>query len=292
VESQTRPFDSRQYWNERLSAHADKEGVGAADSPPYIADLMYNARMRQVARVLRRLKLKSLKEKAILDVGSGTGIWLEFWRRHGANRLAGLEFSDPGARMLRAKFPDALIVQADLRAPHLSMPNDTQFDVVSAFEVLLHVVTPEEFGHSIANLASWCKPGGWLIISDPIVFGNGYVPPRQPVPYMTVRPMAELLDALPAHGFEILSVGPTTVLLNAPLEGANKSIFKMFWIWWALWITAARKSSRSPRLAWTQSKWLISVISAALLGLDTIACRLLPRNYAPTSKLIVARKVS
>ncbi|HEX9067585.1 MAG TPA: class I SAM-dependent methyltransferase [Ktedonobacterales bacterium] len=292
MDSQTQPFDSRQYWNERLSAHADKEGVGSSDTPPFLADLMYNARMRQVERVLRRLKLKNLKEKSILDVGSGTGIWLEFWRRHGANRVAGLEFSDPGVRMLRAKFPDALIVQADLRAPHFSMPNDTKFDVVSAFEVLLHVVTPEEFDHSIANLASWCKPGGWLVISDPITFGNGYVPPRQQVSYMTVRPMAELRHALPAHGFEILSAGPTTVLLNAPLEGANKAIYKMSRIWWRVWITAARKSSRSPRLAWTHSKWLISVISAALLGLDAIACRLWPRSRAPTSKLIVARKVS
>lgn len=279
MEMHEETFDAQRYWEERIQAQPDITGVGYLGRSPQFVELQYRSRMRQIELALRHYRLTDLIGRSVLDIGSGTGIWLKFWHQHGAQQVAGLDFAQPSIDRLREDFPNDLIVQADLSVSPLPLPDAMRFDVISAFDVLLHIVDPDGFRRTIANLAHHCKPGGWLIISDPIVQGRGYVPTYSYAVHNKVRSVAEYQEVLAAHGFTIDSIRPSTVLLNNPLEAPNRLTFRAFSAFW--------KATR----VWGRSKLFVSLAGPSVIEADQMACRLCSNGISPGAKLIFARKM-
>src|SRR5579864_3685245 len=92
LKEHVKSFNPRQYWETRLRAHPDITGVGYLGRSPQFVEQQYLSRMRQVESVLRHYGLADLAGRSVLDIGAGTGIWMSFWHRHGADRVAGLDF--------------------------------------------------------------------------------------------------------------------------------------------------------------------------------------------------------
>ncbi len=271
-------FDPRLYWEQRLAAHPDITGVGHVARSSQFVQLQYRSRVEQLERALRQYGLTNLAHRSVLDVGAGTGIWLDFWKRHGAEQVVGLDFAQPSVDWLRKQFPQQTIVQADLTVSPLPLSADCHFDIISAFDVLLHIVTPDGFQRAIANLARHCAPGGWLLVFDAIVQGQGYVPGHQAYIHNKVRQLAEYRTVLEANGFLLQAVRPVNVLLNTPLEAPNRLAF------WGL--SANWKASRF----WGRSRLLCPLLSPGMLAAERLACRLFA-GAPPGSKMLVARKV-
>jgi 2-polyprenyl-3-methyl-5-hydroxy-6-metoxy-1,4-benzoquinol methylase len=271
-------FNPRSYWEERLSSHPDITGVGFLGRSPQFLEQQYRARMHQVDLVLRHYSLGNLAGHSVLDVGAGTGIWMDFWHQHGAGSVAGLDFTVASIERLRTQFPDDLVVHADVSVVPLSLIENMRFDIISAFDVLLHIVDPILFQHAIANLSEHCAPGGLLIISDPIVQGYGYVPRYTYAVHNVVRSVSEYREVLLKHGFVIDSIWPTTVLLNTPLEAPNHLLFWVLSMWW--------KGTK----CWGYSRLFTNLVGPLLIKADQFACRLCSEGKSPTAKLIIARK--
>lgn len=271
-------FDIRGYWENRLQAHPDITGVGYLGYPSRFVELYYRSRMCQVEFLLRRLGISELAGCSILDVGSGTGFWLNFWHQHGANRVSAIDFAQSSVDILKTQFPDDLIVRADVSITPLPFADTQRFDIISAFEVLLHVLDRDAFERAITNLVHHCAPGGWLLISDPIVEGGGYTSLSSKATHCIAHSLAEYREALAMHGFVIEAVQPSTVLLCSPLEAPNRLTFHAFS---ALWKVTARMGHSSR---------LISLVEPIVIKLDQLACRLFSRGNAPGSKIILARK--
>ncbi|HEY7417111.1 MAG TPA: hypothetical protein VH593_18130, partial [Ktedonobacteraceae bacterium] len=72
------PFDAQRYWEERLRAHPDITGVGYLGRSPRFVEMQYRSRKHQLEQALRQYQLSNLSGYSVLDVGSGTGIWLNF----------------------------------------------------------------------------------------------------------------------------------------------------------------------------------------------------------------------
>jgi SAM-dependent methyltransferase len=193
--------------------------------------------------------------------------------------VVGLDFAQPSVDWLKKQFPDSLIVQADLSASSLPLPEESRYKVISAFDVLLHIVDPDGFRRAIANLARHCAPGGWLIISDAIVCGQGYVPTRLYQPHNMVRLLADYEEVLEANGFAIQGIRPVTVLLNTPLEASSSRTFRAFQLFW--------------RIAgfWGRSSLLCRLLGPAMMMAERLACRIYPGSAAPGAKMIFARKL-
>jgi SAM-dependent methyltransferase len=277
AEQSASPFDARHYWEERLRAHPDITGVGYLGLSPRFIEVQYHARREQIEKALRQYHLSNLSGRSVLDVGSGTGIWLDFWRRHGPDRLVGLDFAQPSVDRLRKQFPDLTIVQADLSVIPLPLPEESRFDVISAIDVLLHIVDPEGFQRAIANLAQHCAPGGLFIISDPIVQGKGYVPPRSST-YDKVRTLATYQEVLEANGFTIESVRPSNILVNTPLEASS---YRAFRAWKFLWRVTCR---------WGRSNALSTWLGPGMRVVERAARIFYPGASGPSAKMIFARK--
>lgn len=279
VEHKDTSFNARHYWEERLLAHPDITGVGYLGRAPQFVEVQYRSRMYQLERALGQYQLKDLAGRSVLDVGSGTGIWLGFWHQHGPARVAGLDFAQPSVDRLKNQFPDSLIVQADLSVSPLPLPAESRYDIISAFDVLLHIVDPDGFRRAIANLARHCASGGWLIISDAIVEGQHYVPTRYSS-YDKVRSLADYREVLEANGFAIHAVRPATVLLTNPLEASSHLSFLVFLACWKV------------SGLWGHTNLLSRLLGPAMMVTERLACELYRGSTTPGAKMIFARKLA
>src|SRR6266849_3652130 len=123
MEEHVEQFNPHRYWEQRLQAHPDITGVGFLGRSPIFVEHQYRLRMYQVELILRHYGLTDLAGRSVLDIGSGTGIWLNFWHQHGASSVAGLDFAQPSIDRLRIQFPNDSIVQSDVSVVPLQMPD-------------------------------------------------------------------------------------------------------------------------------------------------------------------------
>lgn len=138
-------FAPQHYWEQRLLMHPYITGVGYLGRAPKFVEYQYRMRMYQVESILRYYGLTDLEGRSVLDIGSGTCIWLNFWHQHGASCVVGLDFAQPSIDRLKTQFPNDLIVQADVSVAPLTLTETMGLDVISAFDVLLHIVDPNGF---------------------------------------------------------------------------------------------------------------------------------------------------
>ena len=104
----------------------------------------------------------------VLDVGSGTGFFVEQWKELGVQKVVGVDLSDTSVANLRRKFPDTEFHQMDVGSDVQGRWHGA-FDAVSSFDVLYHIVDDERYVTVLGNIYSFLRPGGTFIWSDNFV---------------------------------------------------------------------------------------------------------------------------
>jgi SAM-dependent methyltransferase len=101
----------------------------------------------------------------VLDVGSGTGHWVDFYLDvYLAKSVTAVEFVPQMAEYLRAKYAgrsDVTVLESDIVEDPLP---DQAFDIVNAIGVLFHIVEDERWRRAVASLLAALKPGGLLLV--------------------------------------------------------------------------------------------------------------------------------
>src|ERR1043166_8271428 len=101
--------------------------------------------------------------REVLDVGSGTGFYVDRWLRLGA-RVTGLDLTEIAVAELSRAFPAARFLRADIGASLDGVPlAPGWFDAVSAFDVLFHIVDDAQYARAFENIPSLLRPGGWFL---------------------------------------------------------------------------------------------------------------------------------
>jgi 2-polyprenyl-3-methyl-5-hydroxy-6-metoxy-1,4-benzoquinol methylase len=104
-------------------------------------------------------KFGGLQDKDVLEIGCATGELLSEMKKAGA-RTKGLEISDFAADIARKRGLD--VTTGTIEDCVADYPN--RFDIVMAFEVIEHVLSPTLF---LKNCAEIVRPGGLLMLSTP-----------------------------------------------------------------------------------------------------------------------------
>jgi SAM-dependent methyltransferase len=98
----------------------------------------------------------------VLDIGSGAGHWIDFFLDHfDASRVVGVDFAEPCAVRLRAKYggePRVEVVEDDVSRSGFELAE--RFDVIVAIGVMFHVVDDATWARAIDNLSSHLMEGG------------------------------------------------------------------------------------------------------------------------------------
>ena len=99
----------------------------------------------------------------VLDVGCGTGHFLSIVSKsYPQIRLLGADFSEEGLQVAQGIVPNATFTKDDVMIPNTEWRE--KFDVVCCFEVLEHLLNPEE---ALRNLMNYVKLKGYLVLGVP-----------------------------------------------------------------------------------------------------------------------------
>lgn len=98
------PSSSRAFWEERLAADWNETGVGYRALGRAFNTWMYRVRREVFLREVGRLPL-DVRAADVLDVGSGTGFYVDLWKELGARSVTGCDLTQAAVDRLRDRFP-------------------------------------------------------------------------------------------------------------------------------------------------------------------------------------------
>jgi SAM-dependent methyltransferase len=227
-------YDNSGYWEK---IHRDYAGQLRAVGHPWLSEkvneLKYASEAETVLRVLDTVRQSFAARDQIkaLDVGTGTGYWLQLvdeWLAGLGVRteISALDISAEALADIRTRFPHAQTLQHDLKTVDSSCYAET-FDLVLASYCLHHLVHIDEFLNALRFVARSVKPGGFLLVMDPILtmpfsysdtaevsrlHGNG-------VP----RHLYLLDDVLSTSGLKRIQIAPAvSFVLNGAIEANGR----------------------------------------------------------------------
>jgi SAM-dependent methyltransferase len=276
VTSPGTPFDNRKYWEARLRKHYSLAGVGYLGLGRRFNEWMYRVRGEVFDRVVQGLRPGSGERSAVsgwsdaevLDVGAGTGFYVDRWQKLGA-RVTGLDLTEVAVEELSRCFPSARFVRADIGRELDGVPlAPGSFDAVSAFDVLFHIVDDAEYARAFSNIASMLKPGGWFLWSD-----NFLRHPTERSTHQVSRTLAESTRCVEAAGFEVVDRVPMFVLMNYP---ADTTSTLARWAW---------KVMVAPVVVAELFGW---VLGALLYPFERALVR--AKRESPSTELMICRK--
>ncbi len=258
-------FDAPSYWEKRLKANPGLLGVGYTKLGTRYNDALYQLRSEVFRQLLADLRIDA-KACDVLDIGSGTGHYIREWRHAGARSVTGSDLTEVAVGRLREAFPGVTVQRFDVTDPQRPAAL-TQYDVVSAFDMLFHIVDDARYEQAIKNCFALVKPGGHFIFSESLPHRE-----RHAVPHMVSRTLGEVEELLDRAGFVVVDRRPMFVLMNYPVDGGALA-----------------------RLAWTAmaGPCVFSELYGGLLGKALLPLeRRLVRNRveSPSTEIVVCRR--
>jgi SAM-dependent methyltransferase len=227
--------------------------------------------MRRAVSELVKTGGVDLRGAEVLEIGPGTGFWVDLWQESGAS-VTGLDITDTAVARLGQRFPDQRFRTGDVSEDGLDLG---RFDVVSAQSVLLHIVDESRLETALANVARMLLPGGALLLMEPLVEHAWWGPPVTATSNSRARTVQQWRIALAGAGLELVTYRPVTALLANVCDTRHRATWRLHMAYWWLvrrWLT------RVPRLA--------PATLRALVVLDGLLLRL---GIAPSAKVMLVR---
>lgn len=210
------------YWEGRLEKEPNLKGTGHRAFDIHYNELLYQAQEDALNLMLARHQVET-EGKRVLDVGSGRGFYVRFFKKIGARTVTGIDITRTGVAYLREIFPDSDFFKCDIGAEQIGI--NGSYDMISAMSVLYHLVDDIRFEQAIIHLGRLLSNGGYLLITD--TFARPLLPSASHARFRTLETYRDLLLE---QGVYIVDIVPVYYLLNRtflPLIGP----FMLQWKW-------------------------------------------------------------
>jgi len=225
-------IDYRDYWEQRLVRHTNLRGTGHRAFSLAYNKILYQAQRDCVEMMIDRHKIE-ISGQRVLDVGSGTGFYVAFFREKGASQVVGLDYTEASVEYLRTTYPDGEFHVCDIGGERL--PVSGPFGVISAISVLYHLVDDAQYDRAIANLCLSMADGGAMLISDTFCTRS------LTAAHARFRPLDRYERLLRAYGVEVVDLLPLYYLLNRTfMPILAPRVLGLKWVSWALYETDKR----------------------------------------------------
>lgn len=233
-------FDPKNYWEQRLASSTGLEGVGYLGLGQPFNEWMYRVRRWNFKRFVSH-HMPQRAQRAVLDVGSGTGEYLRLWKQLGVGAVSGSDLTATAVERLSASHPGMTVFRMDISAA--DAPLTTTYDAISCMDVLFHIVDDARFAQALANFRRALKHDGLLFLSD-----NFQHRKTSHQEHFVNRSLDEYENALRQAGFHVLARRPVFHLLNRPTDSDSPMLHR----WWSL---VGHTCARSHRLG----GWLAAI---------------------------------
>lgn len=262
------PFDANAYWENRLRASYDERGVGDIGMSRAYNSYLYSIRRRVFRRCVLGLPVNP-STTHVLDVGSGTGVYVDEWRRWGAAKVTGVDITPTAVEMLGRAFPEFKFIQSDIGEGLQPPEIYGGYDVVSAFDVLFHIVDDARYQQALQNIFNALSPRGWFLYSENLV------PHESRLTHYVSRSESTILDSLRKNGFEVVSRAPVFVFMNDPVRTRSRVLRR----WYSLLHRVAGSGEVIGQL-----------VGAALYPVELAATRIV--KHGPGTEILLCRRTS
>ncbi len=218
-------YDPAKFWDERYS-RLDLTRSGHRDLSETHNRWLYRRKQAVLKRGLQQIGL-SPRGKRVLEIGAGIGAYLDFWKRQGVCDLTGLDLSGAATDYLAQRYPDFRFLKRDITEPALKADCGSGFDLVTALDVLYHVVDDGRLEVALRNVAEVLRPGGILALHDQFLHR-----PTEHHSYICWRSLQQWQEALGSAGFEIVLRRPIFFVMIEPNDCATpRGAASMAWLW-------------------------------------------------------------
>ncbi len=260
-------FNPRDYWEERLRSNFGLCGVGYAGIGEYYNTWLYKVKRKIFLRTMSSLSMDLMKSN-VIDIGSGTGFAIERWKELSVRTIVGTDLTQVSIENLQRKFPGDRFYQVDIGSNMVTPLEQGHYDVVSAFDVLFHIVDDRRYQTAMQNIYALLRPGGWFIFSDNFLHHG-----TERALHQVGRSLWDITDILERTGFRIVRRTPMFVLMNDPIDQTNTFL----------------------RLAWQTMLVLVRKVNflGLILGAALYPWELLLTCYlkeSPTTEIMICRK--
>lgn len=225
-------FYPRTYWEDRLAGSTGLEGVGYLGLGQDFNLWMYRLRRSVFTEVARRY-IPDIPTSKVLDVGSGTGFYLDRWAELQATDVMGSDLTSVATERLRISYPGIPIQRMDISGT--TLPITGPFDVISCMDVLFHVVQEGGLEQAFINFKKLLRPGGYLVFSDNLPHNEALSSV-----HFKSRSFKDYMQLLDSSGFEVVIRKPMFHLLNSPSDSNSRLLHR----WWSSVLRIGRGSHR------------------------------------------------
>src|SRR6266487_246232 len=205
-------YAARDYWEKRLTEKWGLHGVGHISYGLPYNPWLYRVRQRVFLRHITPLPIK-FEESTVLDIGSGTGFWLNVWRSLGVRDLVGSDMTSIAVENLRKGYPSLKIFKLDISDREAVGNMEGRFHLISAFDVLYHVMEEDRFQNAISNVSTLLSPGGYFLFTDSFLRSSPTGSAHQ-----VNRTLDEYICLLRTNGLEVIQRAPMFVLMQTPSD--------------------------------------------------------------------------
>lgn len=164
-------FNPNTYWQSRVAVDATIGVVGHRSLGTAYNEFIYKRRVDVLDQVLIKYELSPDRD-TILDIGCGTGYFSRYWQSRGFNRYLGLDLSDAIVNRLKGEIPEYKFVVADISDQLDAAMEHTQFTVITAFDVLYHIVDDKRLSVALTNIHARLATNGIFIVFDQLTKDN------------------------------------------------------------------------------------------------------------------------
>ncbi|KYK28215.1 MAG: class I SAM-dependent methyltransferase [Theionarchaea archaeon] len=256
-------FNPQEYWETTLQKNFNVVGVGHSGLGVQYNKWMYRVRKYVFIRQLRHLS--GLTSADILDIGSGTGFYIERWKQIGIKSVTGSDITSVSVNELKKRFPDSKFYQIDIGD---AVTHSKKYDMISAFDVLFHIVDDNRFEKALQNIHSLLKPGGYFVFSDNFLHG---LPERATT--QVSRSLKDITETLEKTGFHIIKRVPMFVLMSNPVDSQS-------WLLKSLWRVIKYCIARSEVVGF--------VVGTVLYPAEVVLVSLLEES--PTTEMAICKR--
>ncbi len=158
-------YDDRSWWDKSFYTGGVSDRQTIAQQRSVVAAKYHYASMEmQILRHLRNNNL-SVDSCSVMDIGSGSGHWIDFYKSLDAGSVVGMDVSSSSCSHLRQKYAgDSGVEIHHGKALEVIDGLNGEHDIVNAIGVMFHIVDDAEWRDTVAAIGRVVKKGGLFII--------------------------------------------------------------------------------------------------------------------------------
>lgn len=199
-------YDPKSYWDKRLQANFNLRGVGHISFSEFYNKWLYRKKKYTIELFFKN---KILCGKNVLDIGCGTGFFVDWYLKRGAN-VAGIDIVESSIMNLSQRFKDVRLEVADITSDDYISPG--RFDIINMWDVIYHIVDEKLFIQALRNIASSCNYGAILLFTDCLGASTDFLS----APHVKFRCLNTYQKMLSSLGFQLIKILPLYKFLNIP----------------------------------------------------------------------------